>query len=47
MSFPMVHPVGVHARVGRIKEGCDKKSHPLDSIKEFSASRQRQRFSQA
>ena len=43
----MVRPAGVHARVGRIEEECDKKSHPLDSIKEFSANRQRQHFSQA
>ena len=37
MSFPMVHLAGVHARVGRVEEGCDKKSHPLYFVKEFSA----------
>ena len=33
MSFLMVHLVGVYARAGRIKEGCDEKSHPSDFIK--------------
>ena len=40
MSFLMVRPVGVHARVGRIKEECDKKSHPLDFIAEDALTEQ-------